>query len=159
MVYVRTEILIQVCTFPEIETAVIVACHNGHILEMAFAALIAYRTIVRMIDHQGFDNSSPEIYDLLVLGRDDQAIYNRFHARHYYPSLLIIGISELFYCTLPACSNRSQCRVIAEIWYVESKCKAGVKKVPAGFNFKIFSVYIDMYHIISRDNVFHLHVS
>ena len=54
MVNIRTEILIIMSPLFKVIAAVVVPGHYSHILQMAFSAFVAHRTVVRMVGHQPF---------------------------------------------------------------------------------------------------------
>src|SRR5262249_20133296 len=62
----QAEILIAVGPLLEAKASVSVPGHHRHILQMAFAALVAHRAIVRMIDHQPFDYARAKLPRLLI---------------------------------------------------------------------------------------------
>jgi hypothetical protein len=63
----RTQILIIVSAFLEAEFPHCMAGHDSHVLEMAFAALIANWTIMGMICHQPLNYARAELLRLWVL--------------------------------------------------------------------------------------------
>src|SRR5215469_17921733 len=54
------QILIAKGAFLERVTAVVVTRHHGHVLQVTFATLIANGAVVRMVQHESFDNASAE---------------------------------------------------------------------------------------------------
>ncbi len=61
------------------------AAGDGEILELAFAALVADRAVVGVVDHQPFDDLPAHRQRFLVGGRDDHAVLGRQHAGHLDP--------------------------------------------------------------------------
>src|SRR3990172_12319206 len=55
MVDKGAELLISVRALLKAVSAVRMAGHHGHVLEMAFTPLVAHRTIVGMVGHKPFD--------------------------------------------------------------------------------------------------------
>src|SRR5699024_12119333 len=80
MVEERPQILIFVGSFFEAVTAVIVARHNRHILEVAFSAFVADRAVMGGVDHQGFDIAVSESAGFFLGSRDACATIGGGHA-------------------------------------------------------------------------------
>ena len=62
----RTQILISVCPFFELKSAISVARHYRHILEVARSPFVTDCTIVRMIRHQPFYDMFAELYCFVI---------------------------------------------------------------------------------------------
>ena len=77
------QVLIAKRAFFECVAAIVMARHDGHVLQMALAAFIAHRTIVGMVQHQAFNNGGPELGRLRILNRDAGAFGGRRHAGHH----------------------------------------------------------------------------
>src|ERR1051325_11169603 len=105
------------------------ACQDGHVLQVTFAAFVADWTVVRMVLHQTFDNGPPELHCLGIFNGDTCAIGWRGHACHFKPGLLVILIFELLDRALAARANRSQGRMPAEIRKVETQRKASIEQI------------------------------
>src|SRR5207253_7796886 len=68
-----TKVLIAIGTFWKPVAAIGVAGHVGHVLEMAFAAFVADRTIMRVIGHKPFDHSLTETLGFPIIDRNTRA--------------------------------------------------------------------------------------
>ena len=60
MVDEGAEILIAMRALLKPGPSIIMTGHDGHVLEMAFAALVADRAIVRVVQHEPLDHARPE---------------------------------------------------------------------------------------------------
>ena len=89
-----------------------VAAGDGHILQLAFAALVADRAVVGMVDHQPFDDMAAQLQRLRVGGRDDHAVLGRHHAGHLNP--LDRPVDQLHRAD-PAGAGLAEGRVPAEV--------------------------------------------
>ena len=78
----RTEVLVAERALREPVAAVVVTGHHRHVLQMALAALVADRAIVRMVHHQPLDDARAEFARFRILDRDARAFGGRRHARH-----------------------------------------------------------------------------
>src|SRR5262245_5364188 len=123
------EILVTVRSLFETEVAIRMPGHGRHILQMAFAAFIAHRAIVRMVDHQPFDHAGSKRLRLLVFNRDARAVGSGRHTGHDQLSSLVLGVLELLDGALPAGAHRTQRGMPAEIRQVESQRQTGVEQV------------------------------
>ena len=56
VVHEGPQVLVDVGPLAEAEAAVDVACHDRHVLQMAFAPFVADRAVVGMIGHQPLDD-------------------------------------------------------------------------------------------------------
>src|SRR5215831_8927033 len=99
----------------ELITAVGMAGHHRHVLEMALTAFIAHRAVMRMIQHEALDDSRAECDRFRIMDRDACAFGGRRHAGHHDFPLLIVFILELLDGTLTAGTYGPECGVPAEI--------------------------------------------
>jgi hypothetical protein len=83
MIDERTKVLIDMCPFLEIESAIRMAGHYGHILQMTRTTLIAHGTIMWVIGHKPFNHSFTEINRCLIGYRNSLIVGNRLHTRHH----------------------------------------------------------------------------
>ena len=74
------EVLIDVCPFFEVESAIRVTCHHGHVLQMTGAAFIAHRAIMRVIGHEPLYDSRSEVNRGLVSNGNPLIVGNGLHA-------------------------------------------------------------------------------
>ena len=76
----RAEFLVLVSTLGEAITALVVAGHHGHVLQMAVAALFAHRTVVRVVGHQPFNNAGAKHFRFFVVDGNPATVGGRSHA-------------------------------------------------------------------------------
>src|SRR6185312_1187445 len=93
--------------------AITVAGHHGHILQMAFAAFVADRAIMRMVLHHAFDDAGAKRDRVRILNGYMRTLGSWRHARHHQTSLLVVRVAELFDGALPTRAHRTQGRVPA----------------------------------------------
>jgi hypothetical protein len=67
MVDERPQILIAVCALGKSIFAVVVPCHDCHVLEMTLTPFVANRAIMRMIHHEPFKHALAELLGLGVV--------------------------------------------------------------------------------------------
>jgi hypothetical protein len=113
-------------------TAVTMAGHDHHILQMTFPALITDRTIVRMIDHHQFRNGFPELNGVRIFYGNTRAVFRSSHAGHDNAPLCILFIPEFLDGTLPAGSHRMHGRMPAEIGKIEPELQTGLEQIQTG---------------------------
>ena len=96
---------------------------------MAFAALVAHRAIVRMVDHQPFDHAGAEFPRFRIVDRDARAVRSRRHAGHDQVAMRVFVVFELLHGALTAGAHRAQGRMPAEVGQVEPKRETGLEQV------------------------------
>ena len=150
----RAEILIVKRALLERVAAVVMAGHHRHVLQMTFAAFIAHRTIVRMVQHHAFDDRGAESDGFRILDRDARAFGGRRHARHHEFAVRVVFILELLDGALAAGAHRTQRGMPAEIRQIEpSERQACSNSASASTSYGL-SVDVDRRHrSISRDTV------
>jgi hypothetical protein len=82
MVDERAKVLIGMGSFGKPVSAAVMAGHDGHILQMAFAAFIADRAVVGMIDHEGFHIARPEPSGFGRFDREAKPVNDGLEAGH-----------------------------------------------------------------------------
>src|SRR5208283_955048 len=107
MIHQRAQILVAKCALVEFVVPVIMTGHDGHILQMALAAFIAHRAIMRMIQHESLNYARTERGGLRIRDGNPCAFYSRRHAGHYDFALRIVLILELFLLALAASAHRA----------------------------------------------------
>jgi hypothetical protein len=117
----RAKILVPVGTFLKTCPPVNMPGHQSHVLQMTFAAFIADRTIMGMVEHKEFDNRSPEFLYIGIINRNTNTVQGLGHAGHHNEALIIVFITELLDRTLSAGADGLHGRVPTEVWNVESK--------------------------------------
>jgi hypothetical protein len=100
-----------------------VSAGNRFILEKALPSLVAYRAVVRVIDHEPFDHLSAEFHRLLIRGGNDHAVLSIDHATHL--NALERAMDEL-HGTHPAGPHGSQSLMIAKPRYHDPKPLGGI---------------------------------
>ena len=91
------KVLVPISTLLETISAICMPHQDRHILQMTLAAFIAYRAVVRMIQHQPFDDTLSKRQHLRVVDGNAHAVCYQGHAGHYYLTLGIVLILELLY--------------------------------------------------------------
>jgi hypothetical protein len=71
------EVLISVRAFLKPVFSIVVACHHGHVLQVAFTTFITDRAVVRMVDHQPFNYAGAELSGLGIVNRNSSPICGR----------------------------------------------------------------------------------
>src|SRR5215468_717187 len=64
------QVLVSKRALVEFVTPVVVAGHYGHVLQVTLAALVAHRAVMRMIQHQSFNDTGAERRRLRIINRD-----------------------------------------------------------------------------------------
>lgn len=82
-----------------------------------------------MVGHEPPDYILPEFNSLRVANGYALAIGNAFHASHDKFAICILCVSERFHRALPACANRTECRMPAEVWQIKAQTEACLQKV------------------------------
>ncbi len=146
MVDERAEILVPVCAFVMTVPAVHVPGHHRHVLQVALAAFVAYRAIVRVVQHHPFDDTRTEGPHFRVVYRDACSICSRGHTGHHDLSTAVVFIPELLHCTLSACAHRLHRRVPAEIRDIKPQRQAGMQQVISVLYFVGLVIYKNYRH-------------
>ena len=82
---------------------------------MTLAPLLADRTVVGMARHETFNNARAKRHCLFILNGKACAIGCGGHAGHDDCARLVICVSVLFDCALPAGAHRTEAGVPAEV--------------------------------------------
>ena len=90
--------------------AINMAVHDRHILQMAFAALVAHRAIVRMIHHQPFRHAGAKLSRLGIIDGNPDPVFGGSHARHDNLAALVFLVLELLDRALAARAYRARAR-------------------------------------------------
>ena len=137
------KILIAVGSLLEAEPAINVAAQQRHVLEMTFTALIAYRTVMRMIFHEPFDDALAKFYGFGVVYRDSSAVSGRSHTGHDDLAASVIFIPEQFDGAQTTRADGMHCWMPAKVWEVESQRKARMEKIQALSDLVRFVIYVN----------------
>lgn len=119
------EVLVAVRAFGEAVVPPYVAGFHRPVLQVAFAAFLAYWTVVRMIDHQPFDHAGTEGHRIGVADADTQAVRCRGHAGHDEAVMLVVLVAELLDGALPGGAHRPRRGMPAEVGHVETESEQG----------------------------------
>ena len=142
----RAKVLITMGTLGPAIAAARMPGHQGHVLQMAFAAFFAYRAVMRMVDHQPFDDLGTEIAGFLVCDREAAAVRGRRHAGHDDLALGIVFVLVLLDRALATGAHGMQLRVPAEIGQVEALGKRDLEQVVGGVHLELLAVDLDRCH-------------
>src|SRR5665213_2424586 len=142
----RAEVLVAKRALLKPRAAVVMASHDRHVLEMALAAYVAYRTIVRMIQHHPLDDGSAESDSFRIVNGDPRLFLGGRHARHYEFALGVLFILEFFDCTLAARAHGPESSVPAEVRQVKAQRKTCVEQVLLSVCFVWFAVDVNGSH-------------
>ena len=145
----RAEVLVPMRSFFETRAPVVVPGHDRHVLQMTFAAFIADRAIVRMIQHEPFDHAFAESLCFGIVDRYAGAVCGRRHAGHDDLAACVLLVFELFDGTLAARADGSHRRMPAEIGKVETERQALMQKVLIGIDFVGAVVDVNRCHRLS----------
>ena len=121
------EMLVAVRSFFEPRSSIIVPGHDRHVLEVAFASLIADRAVMRMVQHEPFDDARPEGPRLGIIHGEAHAVGHGSHAGHDDPAARVLLVPKQLHRALPARAHGMHGRVPAEVGEVEPQGQAGVK--------------------------------
>jgi hypothetical protein len=146
MIHQRTQVLIAKRALVEFVTAIVVTRHHRHILQVTLAALIAHRAVMRMIQHEPFDNAGAERGRFGIVDGDARAFFGRSQAGHDNLAVLVVLVLELFDGALTAGAHRSQRRMPAEIRQLEALRKTAVEQVLIRVHLVRFVVNVDGRH-------------
>ena len=104
------QVLVAERALPDAVAAIVVPGHHRHVLQMAFAALVAHRAIVRMVQHQPFDHAGAKLR--APRGRRSRcgSVCGGRHARHDDLAALVVLVLELLDRALAARAHRAQRR-------------------------------------------------
>ena len=128
----RAEVLVAKRPLLKPRAAIVVAGHDCHVLEMAFPTDVAYRAIVRMVQHHAFDNVRAESGNFRIVNGNPRLLLGRRHARHHdfaLDVLFVLLVLELFDGALAARAHGTQSGMPAEVRQVESQRETRVQQV------------------------------
>ena len=144
-----SQVLVVVRAFFEPRSAVSMAGHDRHILKVAFAAFIADRAVMRMVQHEPFDDARPESPRIGVVNGQPHAFGHQGHAGHGDPAVRILVVLEHLDRALTASAHGVQGRVPAEVGKVEPQREAGLEQVLAFLYLMGFIVDINSKHFLT----------
>src|SRR5471032_2273428 len=117
----RAEFLVLVRALGEAITALVVAGHHGHVLQVAVTAFFADRAVVRVVGHQPLDNTGAEGLGLIVVDGDPGVVGGRRHAGHDDTTTGVVLVGVLLDRALATGANAAEGGVPAEIRNVEAQ--------------------------------------
>jgi hypothetical protein len=127
-----TDILVAERPLPAAITAVVVARHDGHVLQVTLAAFLADGAVVRMVDHEPLDHVRSERMRLGLLETDACTVLGRRHAGHDDAAFLVMLVRVLLDGTLAAGADRAHRRVPAEVRDIEAERKNVLEQILLG---------------------------
>ena len=117
----RAELLVLVGTFGETVTALVVAGHYRHVLQVAMTAFLTDRAVVRVVGHQPFNDTGAKRLGLVVVDGNPGAISGRGHAGHDDTTAGVVFVGVLLDRALAAGADATERRVPAKIGDVEAE--------------------------------------
>src|SRR5690606_33147473 len=139
----RAEILIAVRALQAPIAAIVVARHHGHVLQVAFAAFLADRAVVRMVDHQPLDDAGAKVARLGLVVADPEALRRGRHARHHDAAFGVALVAVLLHRALPARADRAHRGMQAEVGQVQAERQAVFEQVLLGRGRMLAVVEVD----------------
>ncbi len=127
----RPEILVAMGALGGIGAAQVMARSDRHVLQLAGAPLLADGAIMRMVDHQPFDDMGAERRRLGVGDLDALAVGDRRHAGHFDPAPGVVRPVMDLDRAEPAGADRAHGAVPAEMRHRHALIEAGGEQVPA----------------------------
>ncbi|MCY1382272.1 hypothetical protein D9M69_702800 [compost metagenome] len=104
----------------EAVTALVVAGHYRHVLQVAVTAFFTDRAVVRVVGHQPFNNTGAERLGLFIIDGDPGVVGGRGHAGHHDTTTGVVLVGVLLHRALAASANAAKGRVPAEIRDIEA---------------------------------------
>lgn len=116
----RAEFLVLVGTLGEAITALVVAGHHGHVLQVAVTAFLADRAVVRVVGHQPFDDTGAEGLGFFIVDGDPGVVGGGRHAGHDDTTTGVVLVGVLLDRALATGTDATESGVPAEIRDVEA---------------------------------------
>src|SRR5690606_17711011 len=116
----RPEILLAMRALEAAVAAVVVPGPDCHVLQVAFAAFLADGAVVRVVDHQPFDDAGAEVAGLGLVEADTRAVGGGGHAGHDDAAFGVVLVAVLLDGALPARADGAHRGVPAEVRQVEA---------------------------------------
>ena len=129
MVHEGSQVLVDVGALGETVPAVDVARHDGHVLKMAFAPLVADGAVVGVIGHEPLDVAGAKCFRLGVVNGYPRPLDGRGHAGHDDPALPVLFVPEELHGALPAGPHGMHGRVPAEVGQIKAQRQTGLEQV------------------------------
>ncbi|KPY63234.1 Uncharacterized protein ALO94_05579 [Pseudomonas syringae pv. spinaceae] len=117
----RPQFLILVGTLGETITALVVAGHHGHVLQMAVTAFLTDRAVVGVVGHQPFDDTGTEGLGFIIFDGDPGVVGGWRHAGHDDTTTGVVLVGVLLDRALATGANAAKGGVPAEIRDVEAQ--------------------------------------
>ena len=130
-----------------------VARHHRHVLQVALAAFLAHRAVVRVVAHQVLDHARAEVHAGLRADRDAHVVCHLRHARHRQATLGVVLVAVHHHRALAARTQRAELRVPAEVRQVETRGQHGMQEVRARLHLDHLPVYVQLDHAFVSDPV------
>ncbi len=116
----RAQLLVLVSTLGEAITALVVAGHHRHVLQVAVAAFLTDRAVVRVVGHQPFDDTGAERLGFFIVDGDPGVVGGWGHAGHDDATTGVVLVGVLLDRTLATGTDATKSGVPAEIRDVEA---------------------------------------
>ena len=117
----RAEVLVLVGTLGEAITALVVAGHHGHVLQVAVTAFLTDRAVVGVVGHQPFDDAGAERLGFFIVDGDPGVVGGWGHARHDDATTGVVLVGVLLDRTLATGTDATESGVPAEIRNIEAE--------------------------------------
>ncbi len=91
-----------------------------HVLQMAFAPFVADRAVMRVVEHQPFNDALAERCRVRMLDGDPGALGGGGHTGHHQPTGSVLFVAKLHDGALTAGSHGAHRRVPTEIRQVKA---------------------------------------
>ena len=143
----RTQILIVVSDFFLVIAPVVVTRHQCHILKMALSSLFTDRAVMRMANHQAFDDTLAHIMSLFISDGNPSPVAGRRHAGHDDGTLLVVFIPVLFDGTLTARSDRTHTRMPTKVRKVKPQGQTLLQQIVIGIYFVLIPIDNNFCHL------------
>ena len=142
----RPQVLVTVSTLREAVATEAVTGHDGHILQVAVAALFTDRTVVRVVSHQPLHDAFAELLRFFVINRNKGAFGGRCHTRHHQATTRVFRVLILLHRTLAASTDASQRRVPAKVRNIKAERQTSFQQVVRSVDLIFFAVYMNRSH-------------
>ncbi len=143
----RPEILVDISPLVATVIADAVAAGDGHVLQLALAALVAHRAVVGVVDHQPLDNTLAQLDRRRFEGVDNHAFLDLDEAGHHHSALTVVFDVNR---TKPAGADRPERLVVAEMRHHDTELLGGVENGRPGGNGDALVVDCQSNHKISH---------
>ena len=145
----RAKVLIAPGSFRTPIAALGMARHDGHVLQVALAALLADRTVVRMVFHQPLDHRLAETGGMRRGNGQAHAVAHGRDAGHDHAPALVVLVGIFHDGALPAGADRAHGRVPTEIGQIKVLRQHRLQHVLSGLGLVALAVNDNGRHLLS----------